>query len=330
MQAVAIPQWRPAGDCGSAIEEVEEVRMERSRQEGHSDELSGRHGQTIHCDHELEPVPLAGLLAEANLQLAPTERLSRLLSTLESNIIPRLARAHRAPPALVSPEVARALVTDDRLELFTRHLVERDDGQVRGTIDTLLSEGVPREQIYLGLLAPAGRRLGEMWEQDECTFGDVTVGMGRLQRLLREMIAAADPAAEQPLEGQRVLLLASPGEQHTFGLSIVSEFFRSARWDVTCSTDTHSPDPVSTVRAEWFDTIGFSVGTHTRLDWLAIAIADVRRASRNSEIVVLVGGPVISIHPEYVATVGADASASDGRQAPVVAADLLRRRGSPV
>jgi methanogenic corrinoid protein MtbC1 len=147
-----------------------------------------------------------------------------------------------------------------------------------------------------------------------------------LHRTLRELAATLQSTLQPPLEGHRLLLLASPGEQHTLGLSIVSECFRSARWDVTCSTDTHAPDPVSTVKSEWFDVIGFSAGTHTRLNWLALAIADVRRASRNSAIVVLVGGPVFSIHPEYVATVGADASAADGQLAPVVASGLLEQR----
>jgi MerR family transcriptional regulator, light-induced transcriptional regulator len=288
--------------------------MERSRMEGAHNESAGRHDRHDRhhdCDLSRAQIPLLGLAPDANHTLDASERLSKLLATFESNIIPRLAQSHA--PAIGSAEA----------DFLAKLLIAADDAPARQLVESLLQRGARRESLYIDLLTPAARRLGDMWVEDECTFGDVTVGVGRLHRMLRELVAASEPTWEAPLDGHRVLLLASPGEQHTLGLSIVSEFFRAARWDVTCTTDTHAPDPVATVKAEWFDVIGFSVGTHTRLDWLAIAIADVRRVSRNSAIVVLVGGPVISLHPEYVATVGADASASDGRQAPVVAGKLL-------
>jgi methanogenic corrinoid protein MtbC1 len=300
--------------------------MERSGFEGTQAETSGGAQYPRDCDLELAQIPIAGFDRSTQVSLDAGERLSRLLTTLETNIIPRLARARR-PPHLHDNRVEIAPTIDaDDVSRFAKSLIFVQDKMARQTIDTLLDRGVDRETLYTGLLAPAARRLGDMWVEDECTFGDVTVGVGRLQLLMHELVAASRLITETPMDGHRVLLLASPGEQHTLGLSIVSEFFRASRWDVTCTTDTHAPNPVSTVKSEWFDVIGFSAGTHTRLDWLAIAIADVRRASRNSAIVVLVGGPVFSIHPEYVATVGADASAPDGQQAPVVAGRLLRQR----
>lgn len=300
--------------------------MERARSEGAGNEASLRGGLPSDCDSELGQIPLTGLVAGAGHQLDPSERLSRLLATIDSNIIPRLVRAHRPPASRPDSAPQAAAIDAAEVDRFARLLIAADDGEARLVVDSLLRGGAHRESLYVSLLAPAARRLGDLWLEDECTFGDVTVGVGRLQRTLRELAASAEPTAPSPLDGHRVLLLASPGEQHTLGLSIVSECFRAARWDVTCTTDTHAPDPVSTVKSEWFDAIGFSAGTHTRLDWLALAIADVRRTSRNTAILVLVGGPVFSIHPEYVATVGADASAADGQQAPVVAGRLLGQR----
>jgi len=302
--------------------------MERSGFEGTQVETSGGAQYPRDCDLELAQIPIAGFDRSTQVGLDAGERLSRLLTTLETNIIPRLARARRTPHLDENRVEIATTIDADEVGRFAKSLISVQDKMARQTIDTLLDLGIDRETLYIGLLAPAARRLGDMWVEDECTFGDVTVGVGRLQLLMHELVAASRLVTETPMDGHRVLLLASPGEQHTLGLSIVSEFFRASHWDVTCTTDTHAPDPVSTVKSEWFDVIGFSAGTHTRLDWLALAIADVRRASRNRAIVVLVGGPVFSIHPEYVATVGADASAPDGQQAPVVAGRLLRQRAS--
>jgi methanogenic corrinoid protein MtbC1 len=299
--------------------------MERVGSEGTSGEMSARGGHPD-CESGLGQLTLSGLSAAPPAGVDPAERLSRLLATIDSSIIPRLAHAHGLPAAATLARPRAVVVVAAEVDRFARVLIAADGAAARRVVEACLASGLQRESLYVDLLAPAARRLGEMWLEDECTFGDVTVGVGRLQRTLRELAASGESGLLPALEGHRVLLLASPGEQHTLGLSMVSECFRAARWDVTCSTDTHSPEPVAVVKSEWFDAIGFSAGTHTRLNWLALAIADVRRASRNQAIVVLVGGPVFAIHPEYVTTVGADASAPDGQRAPIVAGDLLGLR----
>lgn len=300
--------------------------MERSAPEGR--DMPERTSRTPDCEPDPGQMPLAGVAADPSGKFLPGQRLGRLLETLEHDIIPTLARTHRAPDAPDAPAQADDVspTAPTEIDRFTRMLIAMDGAPARRAIESLLHQGASRSLIYLSVLAPAARQLGRMWEEDECTFGDVTVGVGRLHRLLRELVSDADPMPDATAHGLRVLLQAAPGEQHTFGLAMVSEFFRDAGWDVSCATDGAAPDPVAAVASEWFDTIGFSVGSHTRLNWLALAIANLRRASRNPGIVVLVGGPVITLHPEYVQAVGADTSAPDGQQAPEIARELVTRR----
>jgi len=165
-----------------------------------------------------------------------------------------------------------------------------------------------------------------MWDEDECLFSDVTVGVGRLQRIMRNLSPAFGTEVDVPPDGRRALLLAAPGEQHTFGLSMVGEFFRRAGWDVVCEFDAGTEDPVGLVREEWFDVVGISAGVEARLDWLKSGIAAVRHASRNRAIGVMVGGPVFAADPTRASAVGADATARDGRQAPALAEKLLNER----
>ncbi|MBP6851739.1 MAG: cobalamin B12-binding domain-containing protein, partial [Rhodoferax sp.] len=170
------------------------------------------------------------------------------------------------------------------------------------------------------------RHLGSLWEQDLCDFTEVTIGLGRLHQVLREL----SPGFSQPLShagnGRRILLLPSPGEQHTFGLVMVSEFFRHAGWDVAGGPWEAGADPVIMVRREWFDVVGFSLGSELHLDELAQCIRAVRKAAINPRVGIMVGGPIFSLHPEFVARVGADGAASDGRKAPDVAEKLSASR----
>jgi methanogenic corrinoid protein MtbC1 len=256
---------------------------------------------------------------------SPQERLARIVRTIEDDIIPRLIRAHR--PAVAEPvAVAPVRPTADDVAAFARLMLAPEDLGWQATLDRLRAQGVPVDDIYLGLLAPAAAEVGRMWEEDLCDFTDVTVALGRMQRIMRTLSASYGCDIGPLADGRRVLLLPAPGEQHTFGLSIVAEFFRRSGWEVVGDADSRAADPASLVRGEWFDVIGISVGLDTRLDWLRAGISAIRNASCNRAIAVMVGGPLFVKQPELAEAVGADATAVDGRQAPIVADSMLQLR----
>ena len=254
-------------------------------------------------------------------------RMSQLARTIEQEIIPRLMLAHRsaAEPVLRSASPAHAISLED-VKQFAKLALAHEEDATFAAIRGLRARAIPTERILLELLAPTARYLGELWDDDLCTFTDVTVGLGRLQRVLRELSPALGRSVEHPVQGRRVLLLPSPGEQHTFGLAMVAEFFRQAGWDVTGGGWTADADACAVVGAEWFDVVGFSLGAESHLQALADCIGAVRQAACNRELKVLVGGPLFGLHPEFVARVGADGMTIDGREAPLLAEGLIGRQ----
>jgi methanogenic corrinoid protein MtbC1 len=151
----------------------------------------------------------------------------------------------------------------------------------------------------------------------------MTVGVGRLQQIMRALSPAFGADVSPPAHGRRILLAPAPGEQHTFGLSMVTEFFMRAGWDVASTTGMHAENLLEWVQSEWFDVLGFSKGSALRVDDLAAAVTQARRHSRNGAMVVMVGGPLFAMHPEYIALVGADGTARDAETAPGAAEMLL-------
>jgi methanogenic corrinoid protein MtbC1 len=254
---------------------------------------------------------------------AAEERMTRLVKTLEAEIIPRLVEAHRCPGAVSDAPVAGPHPTRADVDAFVQLLLRREQPPIAAHVSALRDQGVSIEVLYLQLLAPAARQLGCLWPADECDFTDVTLGLGRLQGLLQEFSPEFSTEAQFPANARRVLLLPAPGEQHTFGLSMVGDFFMHAGWEVTSGQGARRTEAIDMVRREWFDVVGFSVGTEARLDWLTSSIVSVREVSRNKAIGVLVGGPIFTLHPEYAALVGADATSTDGKQAPVAAEKLI-------
>ncbi len=96
---------------------------------------------------------------------------------------------------------------------------------------------------------------------------------------------------------------------------MVGEFFRNSGWEVCAEASGRSLDLVLAAQNEWFDVLGFSVGSEARLEPLKRLIEAVRLASRNRDLIVMVGGPIFVEHPDWVALVGADATASDAKDA---------------
>ena len=254
-----------------------------------------------------------------------------LADALEHSVIPRLLQAHGhsdgdadgdAPD--FADQTGRPISRDDVRELV-RLLLLPDDMPARAAVKAFRMRGVPRSLLCTDLMVPAARLLGELWEQDLCTFVDVTVAVGRLQQALRDMSAglAFRPADSESV--RRVLLVPAPGEQHTFGLVMVSEFFREAGWEVTGGPHPQL-DPVAQVRKEWVDVVGFTLAGELHLASLTAAIAAVRKASLNPRVGIIVGGPQFLLNPGLAREVGADALAIDGSLAPSIAEKLVETR----
>jgi methanogenic corrinoid protein MtbC1 len=247
-------------------------------------------------------------------------RLSKLAKALESDVIPRLVGAHGKEPR------AAVRLEPREIESFVGLLRNGSDAELAATVAATHRRGLAVDAIFLELFAPAARHLGELWVADRCDFSTVTICLGRLQRLLREWSPAFGTEVEHPANGRRILLAQHPDEQHSFGLSMVAEFFRRAGWEVLGGVGGAVPDPSAQVSREWFDAVGFSIGSETRIDWLKERITQVRKVTRNRSVVVLVGGPLFVLQPAWAQSVGADASGHDGGQAPKMAEDLLAAR----
>ena len=248
-----------------------------------------------------------------------------LSQTIAQEIVPRLILARGANAAITPPErtVADAAAQAGDVTSLTDILLHQDLGEAVAFVGGVFDHGTAVEDVYLNLLTPVARNLGAMWEEDLCDFVQVTTSLSRLHHVLNGLSA---PFQDDPLRmarRHRVMLVPGPGDNHSFGLSMVASFFQRAGWSGWTGVPESPADLIRRVHAESFAVIGFSVGCGRRLEALSSAIRSVRRASMNPDIRIMVGGPVFALHPELVAMVGADATAVDGRQAVLQAQSLL-------
>jgi MerR family transcriptional regulator, light-induced transcriptional regulator len=247
------------------------------------------------------------------------EDLARLV---EGEIIPRLMLVHRAER---QEHQETATLGPDLAERFALYALSSGHESLLAIIGTLLQQRVSMESIYLDLLGPAARRLGDFWDEDRVSFADVSIALGRLQHVVRELSLHGSHDTMSGSAGRSALFAAAPGEQHTFGLVIIEEFFRRSGWRTWAELSGSTDEVMSAVQAHHFDLFGMTAGSDDRLDQIAPMVMSVRKASRNRDITVMVGGRLFVERPELVAEVGADAMATDARQAVIVADGAVRK-----
>ncbi|WP_294541375.1 cobalamin B12-binding domain-containing protein [uncultured Rhodoblastus sp.] len=259
-------------------------------------------------------------------QLEPLSSIAALVGT---QIIPQLALLHLEVPAESGAVVAPFGAED--ISSFTQLVLAPDTSCAERQVAEFTARGLSMEQVFLDLFEPVARRLGQMWETDECDFMDVTRGMGCLQRLLARM--DCNSGAPALIEQRSILMSTMPGEkQHSFGITIVEKMLEAWGWNVRSERPTSIDHILEIVEKEWFAVLGLSVSNTNALEPLARFISEIRGRSQNSSIGVMVGGPALYDQPGLAATVGADATARNASLAVLAAEKLFnleaRRHGS--
>jgi MerR family transcriptional regulator, light-induced transcriptional regulator len=257
---------------------------------------------------------------------AESLRKARLVRTIEGEIVPRLVLARRVADSgltVKAPECKSPDAAD--IQELVRLLLAHDAAVASAYVEGVRQRGASHEIICLQLLAPAARELGLLWEQDECDFMQVTVGLCRLHQVLREISGEFRVDEVELKSGRRILLAPVPGEQHTFGITLVAQFLRRAGWEVWHEFPSAQEHIIEILRQNWFTVVGLSVGHDACLQEVSKTIDAIRQFSRNPTVGVLIGGPLLVTKPELARVVGADATAADGAEA-VAKAELLSEK----
>ena len=265
-------------------------------------------------------VPRAGIDDPSMLPRHAADR--SLVSLIEGQIIPRLMLAH----GLATPSpVANVSIEQDDVDALVPRALSGDAGDVLAQVERVMARGLCFDAIMVELLAPAARRLGVLWEEDRCDFVEVTMGLWRLQEVVRELSARFAPPLGLGGIGRprRALFVALPGEQHDFGATIVGETFHRHGWDVGTAPGAGMTELLAEVGRHHYDLVGLTVSCDCNSARLPSAILAVRSVSRNPGVRIMVGGRVFVEDPALADRVGADGTASDARRAVIVAGALV-------
>ena len=243
-------------------------------------------------------------------------------TVLESHIIPRLVQAHRTGEENAANDSA-SRVPEDEVVAFASLCARAERQKAAQLIARLQAEGLNQEGVFIELITPAARHLGQQWEDDLLGFAEVTIGLVLMHEVIHGMGYEYHDGPQHAGGVKRVMLASAPGSQHVLGLSIVSEFFRKAGWQVVLEVSPSRTELCHAVQNEWFDLIGLSVALDSQLDVLSDLIGSLKAASRNPTTPVLLGGPAFSTGAHRAEAFGAQAICVDARDCVPLALSAL-------
>jgi MerR family transcriptional regulator, light-induced transcriptional regulator len=238
------------------------------------------------------------------------EQIDSVNTIIESEIIPRLLMAHSATDTRTRPRLLRS-ITPEEAARFAELPLRLEAASLLEEVDAFIAKGASVETICLDLLAPAARKLGEMWERDECDFLDVTMGLWRLQEVMREVAARAPIDLAGMATPHSALFSPMPGDHHNFGTLMIDEVFARSGWRSEALVKPERRELLDRLARQSFDLLGLTLARDCPSAALTNLIRAVRNVSANPNIIVLVGGRMINENPGMAMEVGADGTGAD-------------------
>lgn len=241
--------------------------------------------------------------ADQAFRLASKHLPDKLVADLAREVVRRLAfRMPGVTPSDGGPSPVE-------IERFCTALLSREEEAADRIILAARRDGVEIQTIYLGYIAGASRRLGEMWETDQASFIEVSIGTGRLYRIIRGLRHAIAPVLLEGRARSPALFALVPGETHSLGIEMAADLFRRDGGDVDVCVGMSHAEILDIVDARHHGVIVLVANS----DRVIPALVQLSVALRISQPVtpVALAGNLVDQMPEARAMVEAELVISD-------------------
>ncbi len=221
------------------------------------------------------------------------ESAAVLENLIRTNVIPELLLRHGATALIPAPRI----LEKPSMELAGLLLAAKPDS-VLNLIHDQIGHRRSAVPLFATLLEPAARRLGDLWLADLCSEFDITIALSYLQSAVRVLGTEFLHQKLSPENTPHVLVVPLPGELHGLSAALDSEAMWQAGWSPESEFPSDNAALQRLLQADWFDVLDLTMSVALqRAHWLprlSETIRLARRASRNPDLVVMVGGRIFA------------------------------------
>ncbi len=205
-------------------------------------------------------------------------------------------------------------------ERYTDALVAGEVALARSAIVQAVTRGMSHVELYLGVLAPAQIRLGELWRE-----GRLNVAQEHLATAITMDIMnfARRGAALRTGLGVRAVVTPVEGDQHSVGAQMIADFLEMDGWEIDfLGSGTPASDLGEFVRNRNVDLVAISSTTPEFLPNVKAAV-DVIRRVESPRPKIMLGGGALSNTAHDLKALGCDAIVGSALEATSEARRLI-------
>ncbi len=230
---------------------------------------------------------------------------------------------------LVSREgVGGAVLRESLVTRFMDAVRSSDPGAFEALKPELKRARISAATLADVYIPEVARRLGVGWDEDCISFAEVTMGVARLQAILRE-VGAAWSADEGAAGSTSTMLMVLPsGEQHTLGALVAASWLRRHGVSVCLRIAPAMQDLAQLLVTRKFDGAMISIACDDKIETCAKLVATMKDASGGT-LKIAVGGAIAEWGADALKTTGADIVTNDLKAA-LLALDPKQRKMAPL
>ncbi|MCC5961800.1 MAG: cobalamin B12-binding domain-containing protein [Rhodobacteraceae bacterium] len=210
------------------------------------------------------------------------------ITSLARDVINCLAeeKSGAADPA---QRTGRRSIMPQMVDAFCDVILGHDPAAPLRFLEDVLAPRVANRNDLYEYIACASRELGAKWEADKVTYLQVTVAAGKLYALVRSVGCDGAERVHAGGRSKNALFASVPGEQHTLGVTIATEVFRNAGWDIALMIDQSHEVLIDRAAAIQPPVVGLSISNSNGLDRLARLVVSMRLILPDTVIAVAAG-----------------------------------------
>jgi methanogenic corrinoid protein MtbC1 len=180
-------------------------------------------------------------------------------------------------------------LAESTLETYGTALERGDAETAEGAIATAIEDGIPATMLHGEVIAPALRRIRELYGAGEIDGDRERLAKGITRRVLatlyRYMIGNAEPTRE------RVLLAGMEGDEHALELQMMHDQIAAAGYETVFDTDLSIERLRATVESQSPDLIVLGATDSADANAVELAVKDLHAA--HPEVPIVLGGAAV-------------------------------------
>ncbi len=235
------------------------------------------------------------------------------------HIVLLAARERLIGPLTLEP--VRSSLGSDSVKIFKRLL---HAGQIDECVEAVDRAGRCLED-RLGFLEAVAVALGDDWCDDQRSFIDVTIAIGRLQIILRRLVEA-HRTRWVPVDAGMVIFAVPPGEAHQFGQTLLEEVFRARGWATRLITPSTTSELIAAIASNRADIVCLSWSTDRLSSVVAETLDAVDAMDPAIRPAVIAGGTATQRASGWMTRLGVDFVCDSAYRALETACHLIEIR----